>query len=894
MRTIAYRSGLALTAATVASLLAQPACATQDAGGQTSSRADPYAAYLAGEYDDAARGLRALIEADPLDTRARRTLVAVFVETGQYEEAERAARSSETRELANALGEVLMRTGKLEEAESSFRRAVQAGASDANTARLNLATLDWNRGERDAALNAFDRFIDIYNDSPDLSARDLIAVAEAVRRLGARNPQLFQDAVKALDEAMAADRGIVDGAPDGFEARVRMGHLFLEKYNSIEAQPLFREVLAQNPHHPGALLGMAKAKNFDGSSESLELVDQSLETNPNSVDALVFRARLRLDLEENEGAREDIDRALSINPLSLDALTTRATAEWLEADVAAYERTRAEVMAIDPAHSSLFNEMAELAVRQRRYEGAVELAREAVALNPLDGAAWGTLGLNELRIGAVDAARANLEMSFERDPYNPWIKNTLDLLDTFGEYRIVRTERFELMLHQSEADLLAPYVGELAEEAYTALAERYQYSPPTPVRVEVYPRHADFSVRTVGLAGLGALGVCFGNVLAIDSPAAREPGEFNWGSTLWHELAHTMTLGLSNHRVPRWLTEGLSVLEERRARPGWGDDLTPQFLAAYKAGDVFPVSRLSQGFVRPRFPEQIGYSYYQSSLVAEMIEEERGFDTILDMLRAYGRGLSDAEVFEQVLGVLPEAFDDRFDDWLKRRYETQLASVPAARREEGGMIERALGAMRGGGGGGFPAAMARGRELAEEGNLEEAIEAFERAQSMFPEYAGPGSPYDELAKLHQERGDTAAAAAQLQALTAIDENRYGANIALADLLEGMGDAGQAVAALERVIYVSPYEKALHERMVRLYTQMDDRQGVVSARRALVALDPVDRSDALYQLALAYEAAGEPAAARREVVRALEIAPNFVGAQELLLRLRGRSPSGAPE
>jgi len=75
-----------------------------------------------------------------------------------------------------------------------------------------------------------------------------------------------------------------------------------------------------------------------------------------------------------------------------------------------------------------------------------------------------------------------------------------------------------------------------------------------------YRRHADFSVRTVGLAGLGALGVSFGSTLAMDAPSARPPGDFNWGSTAWHELTHAFTLGASGHRVPRWLSEGLSVL----------------------------------------------------------------------------------------------------------------------------------------------------------------------------------------------------------------------------------------------------------------------------------------------------------------------------------------------
>ena len=69
---------------------------------------------------------------------------------------------------------------------------------------------------------------------------------------------------------------------------------------------------------------------------------------------------------------------------------------------------------------------------------------------------------------------------------------------------------------------------------------------------------------------IGALGACFGRVVTMDSPKARPPGEFQWEATLWHELAHVVTLQMSNQRVPRWLTEGISVYEENAGAPGVG------------------------------------------------------------------------------------------------------------------------------------------------------------------------------------------------------------------------------------------------------------------------------------------------------------------------------------
>jgi tetratricopeptide (TPR) repeat protein len=124
-----------------------------------------------------------------------------------------------------------------------------------------------------------------------------------------------------------------------------------------------------------------------------------------------------------------------------------------------------------------------------------------------------------------------------------------------------------------------------------------------------------------------------------------------------------------------------------------------------------------------------------------------------------------------------------------------------------------------------------------------------------------------------------------------DENHYDANLALADLLEQLGDTTAAAAALERTMYIHPYDPASHVRLARMYTALRNHRKAVRERRAVVALNPVDRAEALYQLALAYRDAGDAGAARREVLRALEHAPAFEKAQDLLLALRqpGASP-----
>lgn len=846
-------------------------------------------AWRTGRYEEAQKGFRALIEGGSEDVRAYRGLTGVLAETGRYAEAVAeldAFRKQHPRsvELSNARGEVLMRVGRWDEARAAFEEAVRGGASDALTAKLNLAILDHRRGEREEALRQFDGFIDVYNRSPALDSRELTAIATACTYLAVNNPQLLKDALRAYDEAVAAD-------PLNLKPLLLVGELFLRAYNSPDARESFKAVLAVNPNQPRALLGMARVLDFDGSgAEALELVEKALSVNPNLIEGHIALAEHQLELEDYAKAIEEAERALSVNPSSLEALSILAAAHFLNGERAAFEQVKARVFATNPRYAEFYNTVAEVCVQNRLYREAVELAREAVGLDETSWRAYGLLGLNQLRLGAIEEGKENLERAFAGDPYNVWNKNTLDLVDTFSEYRKSESERFVAVVHGKESELLAPYVTAVAEEAYQRLADRYEYMPETPIRIEVYPSHADFSVRTIGLAGLGALGVCFGPVVAIDSPSAREKGEFNWASTLWHELAHTVTLGITDHRVPRWFSEGLSVYEERNARPGWGDDVNLPFLNAYRQRKLLPIGELNNGFIRPSYPQQIGISYYQASLVCEMIDRDHGFQAIRSMLAGYRRGLGTEEVFEEVLGVGLEAFDESFESYLQERFGETLEvlrmrddDAPARALEQDELQKRVERDADD-----FLAHLALGQLSFREAKLDEALPLLERARDLFPEYGGNDSPYWYLGQIYRKKGEPAKAEEALSRLTAINENHYEAHLALGEVREKLGDREGAVEILERALYIYPFEAPVHERLANLYRDLGMHGKVVRERQALVGLGPVDRAQALYDLAVAYHEAGDPASARREVLRALEIAPGFDKALDLLLTLRAEA------
>lgn len=841
---------------------------------------DPENALRAGQYQAAIAGYTRDAQARPQDFVVHAGLVRALSEVGRYADAEQAARAFIAKnprpaELYTPLGEVLVLRGKSAEAEQAFQKAIAGRARGVLSAEASLAELHWQRGRRDLAKRGLERLVDAYNGGRARTAADLIAVGRACRLLGQDNPQAFKDALKAFDEAAAAD-------PGSHEARLLLGELFLEKYNGTEAQASFQQVLELNPKHPRALLGMAQAKDFDGERGVPDLIKKALEENPNLVAARAAQAELLTALESYPAAAREAETALETNPESLEALSALAAARILQSELEKFEAAKAKAEKLYPASGELLATVAEASVRNRLYKEAAALAQEALQREPRSWRALAVLGQNQLRLGQIAEGRKSLERSFEGDPYNVWVKNTLDLLDTFKHYRTTETPSFRLFLDGKESDLLAPYMSALAEEALEKLSARYQYRPQLPIRVEVYPSHADFSVRTVGLAGLGALGVCFGNVVALDSPQARDRGKFNWGSTLWHELAHTITLGVTDHKLPRWLTEGISVYEERRARQGWGDDLSVEFLIAMKAGKLLPLRDLNNGFVRPTGPEQIGLSYYQASLVVEHLEATRGLAALLDLLKAYKNGKGTAEAFESALGVSVDEFDKGFRAQLEERVAKPLAAIrpaPKTAPSRAQLEERAKSDE-----GDFLAHALLGRILFSEKRPDEAARHLERARDLWPESVGDESPYWPLAQIKRDKGDLRGAAEELKKLVARNESHEQANLELAAILEKLGDDQGAAAALERVVYIYPLDPKLYQRQAALQARRGDKAAAVRARRALVALEPVDKAEAYYQLALAELEAGDRASARRHVLQALETAPRFTEAQELLLRL----------
>ncbi len=857
-------------------------------------------ALRAGRYEEAMKLYREALGRDPASAPARLGLAEALRLTGAYPEAlEALAPAGNQPEILVAEAHIHLETGAGEAARAALTRAREAAdeADPSTSVEVSglLGRLELRLGERAAGLARLDEVLDAYNRSPPgtLSPRALTAVGQAAVALGFQSSGLFRDALRVFDEAAALD-------PHDPLPVLAAGELLFDKFNTAEAGDSFASVLSKNPRHPRALVGAARIRrpgvggaSPGGPAAAMEIADpleMALAVNPDFPPARALEVERLLERERYEEAGERARAAVRATPGAPETLAALASFAFLSGETDELEGIRGRYAAAWPGDPRLDVALGRAAERQRRYREAAGFAGNALAGSPESAAAARLLGLNLLRLGDMARGREVLEAAFLRDPFDALLKNNLDLLDELDGFRTIRKPPFEFVLPESEADLLAPYVEELAREALEDFGTRYGFEPGGTVRLEMYDRSADFSVRTVGITGIGAHGVCFGRTIAMESPSARPVAEYHWASTFWHEFGHTVAMGMTDNRVPRWFTEGLSVLEERKR---FGDGANLLFLTALRDGRLLDVKDLNDGFTFPTFPGQVQVSYFHASLVLEQIERDHGFDAILGVLGAFREGKDTGEALIAVLGMDAAALDAAVDATIEARYGAAARSIGAAPSsgsdrpppavsgtELDAVLITAAASPED-----FVARMRAGIALFEAGRDADAADHLEEAAAILPSYGGADSPLRYLASIHERNGRPGEARKALSGYLARFPAAYAGWLRLAEMRTASADPEGAARALEAAIGAYPLLADPHEKLAGLAAASGRHAIELRERKAVLATDPPDRAGALHQLAAAHFRAGEHTAARRRVLEALEVAPTYEPALRLLLRLR---------
>jgi tetratricopeptide (TPR) repeat protein len=794
--------------------------------------------------------------------------VRVALGRGQLADARRLADglpSSAGRDLAAAIVDLF--EGKNDAARAKLEPLARVNAG--GEAALELGLLEMRTGQR---RQGYQRLDVIASNRTFNSPDDYYRLARAAE--GIREYKLAADAYTETAKVPRAD------------IQASRGAMFLLRHRPGDAMADFKAALSFDAGWVPALLGVARALADENPEGAEAALNEVIKRAPNHPDLHILVAERALVAEDVAAAEAALDKAAAARANFLEEAALRAAVAYARQDTAAMDAAIARVRGLDPASALGWRRASEQAQRAYRFEEAANLARRGTTLDPDDPYAHFDLGQSLMRTGDEAGARTALERSWSLDDSSRLAKNLLDVLDSIAKFVTVTSGDFIFKFAPQEAAVLRTYAVPLVEEARATFTARYGFTPTGPILVEVFNHHDDFAVRTVGLAGLeGALGACFGKVVVMDSPSARPPGDFSWQATLWHELAHVYTLQMSKYRVPRWLTEGISVFEEHRRQPAWGREDALQFAAELQRGRTFGVKNLPGAF---KNPTRLALAYFEASLLVEHLVELNGDAGLRTLLGAYAEGAKDAEAFAKAFGRSVDAVEASFKTFVDQRYGAlarAMAEPPSrvAGDDLQGLRNRATQAP-----GNYISQMALAAALMKAGDYSGARAPLERAAALAPTAVGSGSPRALLSEVAERLGDTTQARKELAMLLASDHSNTPAARKLAALAgNNPAAADDRDFALRLIADVDPFDADNHSQLGRRLFAKKSYQTALIEFQAALALGPSNLPEAHTDLGETLFQVGRKEEAKRHVMLALQSAPTYARAQDVLLAILGR-------
>ncbi|MBI5383472.1 MAG: tetratricopeptide repeat protein [Verrucomicrobia bacterium] len=781
------------------------------------------------------------------------------------------------------LVEGLWTVGRYTEARAVITNAL---AQETSSIRLRLLARDVFRstGEVSRADDMVREIIELvlsrpwaYRDGPDL------VVAGRAALLIGRDPKYVMDRIYALAKKAEGSQR---------EVYLATGDLALEKHDFALAAKAFQEGLKKLPNDPDLHFGLSRAYAPSEPALMLASLEAALKLNSNHVASLLLLADHLIDAEDYAGAEKLLGQARAVNPWHPEAWAYRAVIAHLQNQPPNEQTARQTALKFctnNPAVPHLIG--LKLSQKYRFAEGAA-LQREALKFDRRFLPAKAQLAQDLLRLGDEAEGWRLAEEVHDADGYDVNALNLVTLRDTMAKYRTLTNEHFVLRMSPHEAALYGAQALKLLETARGRLSAKYGLELTQPVLIEVFADQKDFAVRTFGMPeNHGFLGVCFGPVVTANSPASRPGHHFNWQAVLWHEFTHVVTLHLTRNKMPRWLSEGISVYEERQANPTWGERLNPRYREMVLGDELTPVSKLSGAFLTPRSELHLQFAYYQSSLVVQFLVERFGFGKLKAILRQLGEGAEINQVIAQHTAPMATleteftAYAQRIAQQMAPGLDFEKPGLKARRAEasEESWEEWAKARPTN-----FWVLTRQAKELVDEKKWAEARPVLEKLMSLYPGDTGPDSACALLAEAHRALGETNAERQVLAQLAARDSDALDAYQRLMELCASTGDWPSVVQSARSYLAVNPLVALPYRFLAEASEALGQLQAAINARRALLQLDQPNPAEAHFNLARLLHRMGDPTA-RRHVLQALEEAPRYRAALRLLLEMNSNAP-----
>lgn len=677
------------------------------------------------------------------------------------------------------------------------------------------------------------------------------------------------------------------------EPWLAIGALALAKNDDALAADNFKAALELFPGDPDFTSGLARAMASSDRQSAMAGIEAALKINPKHIPSMLFQVDGLIDAEQYDVALELLDRIQAIDSLEPEAWAYKAVIAHLTNDLRGEVAYRDKALARWSSNPNVDHLIGRKLSQHYRFREGAAYQRRALALQQNFAPAQRQLADDLLRLGEEAEGWKVAHAAYETDSYNVATYNLLELHDEIGKFTTLQDDSFTLRMDTNESKLYGAELLELLHRAKQTLGEKYGLELNDRITVEVFPNEDDFAVRTFGMPAVsGYLGVCFGRVITANSPASRRENPSNWKAVLWHEFCHVVTLELTHNRIPRWLSEGISVYEELQENPSWGQRMDPRYREHILDGGLTPLSELSSAFMRPESGWHLQFAYFESMLAVDFLVQNHGLEALREVLGDLKSGLPVNVALDRRCAAMPE-LESRFDAFAKKRAESLAPEVDWSKPN----FEELLA-----GDGVFlagwvkenPRNFAGLMTLAQQqlkGEQWKAAETtLQRLIDLYPSYIGADNAYERLAVIYRTLDRPADEQKVLEQFAAINDDAATANLRLIELQTKAANWSALEQSAARLFAIDPLLNQSHSSLALVAEEVHRPADAARALSRLLLLDPDDPADIHYRHARALHSQGKLSEARRQTLMALEEAPRFRDAHRLLLKIVRQSPA----
>lgn len=775
--------------------------------------------------------------------------------------------------------EAYVLTGRYQEACQVYEQVAQR-FSDSIPLRVLAAQAFRFAGEHERGTRLLNEIPELVQAAPyRFSGRDnMLAIGRYLLDVG-------EDARAVLDAFY--DRSLkLD--PRFVEAHVAIAELALSKADYQEAVKSLDRAVELRPNDPQLHYLLAAAWAPSDSQRAAEQLQTALQINPQHPPSLLMQAENLIDSEKYAAAEEILEAVFKVNSHHPLAWSQRAAIAHLRGAYQEEGEYRKQALSSWGMNPEVDYTIGRTLSQHYRFAEGVKYQRRALRMDPTYTPAKFQLAQDLLRSGLDDEGWSLVDAVAAEDKYNVVAFNLKTLQERLSQFTTLEHDGFIVRMQSREARIYGPRVLELLSEARQTLTEKYDHELALPITVEIFPEQSDFAIRTFGLpGGAGFLGVCFGSLITANSPASQGESPSNWESVLWHEFCHVVTLQKTNNRMPRWLSEGISVYEELERNPSWGQSMSPLYKQMLLGEDFVPLSQLSSAFMSPKSPVHLQFAYFESSLAVRYLMETHGLPLLNKLLVDLGAGVPLQEAFASRYGDT-SALDDDFRAYVVRTAEAFLPKTEFAKENLPRLASTSdwqawvnehpqnyFGQRM------LTESLLKGRDWPA------AITAAQRLVELFPEDSDMGGGLDLLATAAREAGRGDLERETLERWVTISADRVPPLLRLISLCREAGQWEAVAQHAAHLLAVQPLLPTGHEALAEAAAQLERPSLAIDSLRALQEMEPLDPAGLHFQLAQTLERADLLEEARGEILLALEETPRYRAAQRLLEQIHAR-------